>query len=490
MARPIHSLREFITQLEQDQQLKRINTPIDPHLEITEIGDRVLRNRGPALLFNNLLGSAHPLLSNLFGTEGRIATGMGLESADQLRQLGGWLAELREPQPPENLTQLKQKWPAYRRALALRPKTEKRAPFMENCQVGPAVDLDCMPIQTCWPEDAAPLITWAMVITRGPHQRRQNVGIYRLQKIAPNRLIMRWLAHRGGALDYQAWQAEHPGEAFPVTVAIGADPASLLAAVMPIPDNLGEFHFAGLLRQGRTRLTPIGDARLRVPTESEWVLEGHIDPGDMAPEGPFGDHTGYYNEVETFPVFTVDRLYHRDQAIYHSTHTGRPPDEPAILGLALNQLYTPLLQKQFPEIVDFYLPSAACSYRLALVSINKHYPGHAKRVMFGIWSVLRQFMYTKTIIVVDSDINLRNWDDVIWALVTRVDPARDTTLIEQTPIDSLDFASPVAGLGSKIGIDATSKWPGEVSRQWGRAIAMDPAVKTKIDSLWDQLGLD
>jgi len=486
----IHSLRGFISFLEQKQQLKQITTPIDPHLEVTEISNRVLRKQGPALLFNHPTGSDYPLLSNLFGTQQRVAWGLGLDSPDQLRELGGWLAELREPQPPANLQQLKEKWPAYRRALSLRPKIDKRPAFFENSRVGNAVDLGRMPIQTCWPEDTAPLITWAMVITRGPHHRRQNVGIYRMQKIGPNRLIMRWLAHRGGALDYQAWQANHPDEPFPVTVAIGADPASMLAAVMPIPDNLGEFHFAGLLRQARTRLTPLGDAQLRVPSESEWVLEGHIHPHDTSPEGPFGDHTGYYNEVETFPVFTVDKLHHRDHAIYHSTHTGRPPDEPAILGLALNELYTPLLQKQFPEIVDFYLPSEACSYRMALVSINKQYPGHAKRVMFGIWSVLRQFMYTKTIIVVDADINLRRWDDVVWALATRVDPARDTTLVEQTPIDYLDFASPAAGLGSKIGIDATNKWPGEVSREWGRAITMDSEVKKKIDGIWNQLGLD
>ncbi|MEL0082358.1 MAG: UbiD family decarboxylase [Gammaproteobacteria bacterium] len=490
MSAPIKNLRDFITLLEQQQQLKSITVPVDPALEVTEISDRVLRAGGPALLFNHPTGSQHPLLSNLFGSEQRIALGLGLDDSEQLQQLGEWLAELREPQPPESFQQLKEKWPAYRRALSLRPKTEKRAAFMENCLRGNAVDLDCMPIQTCWPEDAAPLIAWAMVITRGPHHRRQNVGIYRLQKIAPNRLIMRWLAHRGGALDYQAWQALHPDKPFPVTVAIGADPASMLAAVMPIPDNLGEFHFAGLLRQARTRLTPLGEARLRVPCESEWVLDGHIHPGDTAPEGPFGDHTGYYNEVENFPVFTVDRLYHRDQAIYHSTHTGRPPDEPAILGLALNELYTPLLKKQFPEIVDFYLPAEACSYRLAVVSIHKQYPGHAKRIMFGVWSVLRQFMYTKAVIVVDADIDLRRWDDLVWALATRVDPARDSTIIEQTPIDSLDFASPATGLGSKIGIDATNKWPGEVSREWGRSITMDAQVKQRVDDIWEQLGLD
>ena len=490
MSRADLSLRDFINTLQQRQQLKEIAIAVDPKLEITEISDRVLRNQGPALLFKQPTGSSHPLLSNLFGTQQRVAWGLGLESTDELQQLGQWLAHLREPQAPENLQQLKDNWPAYRRALSLRPKTQKRAPFMQNSFTGTAVDLDVMPIQTCWPGDAAPLITWALVITRGLKQKRQNVGIYRMQKIGPNRLIMRWLAHRGGALDYQQWQQVHPQQPFPVTVAIGADPASLLAAVMPIPDNLGEFHFAGLLRQARTRLTPLGEAGLKVPTESEWVLEGHIHPNDTAAEGPFGDHTGYYNEVETFPVMTVDKIHHRDQAIYHSTHTGRPPDEPAVLGLALNELYTPLLKKQFPEIVDFYLPAEACSYRLALVSINKEYPGHAKRVMFGIWSVLRQFMYTKAIIVVDDDIDLRNWNDVIWALVTRVDPARDSTLVERSPIDYLDFAAPEAGLGSKIGIDATNKWPGEVKRQWGETISMDSEVRLRVDQLWGELGLD
>ena len=490
MSRPDLSLRDFIRTLQQREQLKEISIPVDPNLEVTEISDRVLRSRGPALLFKQPTGSAHPLLSNLFGTEQRVAWGLGLESTDQLQQLGEWLAHLREPQAPESFQQLKDNWPAYRRALSLRPKIEKRAAFMQNSFSGTDVDLDCMPIQTCWPGDAAPLITWALVVTRGIKQKRQNVGIYRMQKIGPNRLIMRWLAHRGGALDYQQWQQAHPNQPFPVTVAIGADPASLLAAVMPIPDNLGEFHFAGLLRQARTRLTPLGDAGLKVPTESEWILEGYIHPNDSAPEGPFGDHTGYYNEVETFPVMTVDKIHHRDQAIYHSTHTGRPPDEPAVLGLALNELYTPLLKKQFPEIVDFYLPAEACSYRLAIVSINKEYPGHAKRVMFGIWSVLRQFMYTKAIIVVDDDIDLRNWDDVVWALVTRVDPVRDSTLVERTPIDYLDFAAPEAGLGSKIGIDATSKWPGEVKRQWGEPITMNREVRSRVDQLWGELGLD
>lgn len=486
----MNNLREFLSLLEDHQLVKQIDQPINPALEVTEISDRVLRRAGPALLFNQPSGSDHRLLTNLFGTQERIALGLGLSSATDLGDLGRLLAELREPNAPENLQQLKDKWPALKRLLSLRPRRVRNAPFEQNSLSGGEVDLSCMPIQTCWPQDAGPLITWAMVVTRGPGQRRQNVGIYRLQKIASNRLIMRWLGHRGGALDFQAWQQKYPGKPFPVAVAIGADPASMLAAVMPIPDNLGEFQFAGLLRQSATRLTPVGAAGLAVPSESEWVLEGVINPGDYADEGPFGDHTGYYNEVDQFPVMTVTSLYHRDRPIYHSTHTGRPPDEPAVLGLALNELYLPLLQKQFPEIIDFYLPAEACSYRLALVSIRKQYAGHANRVMFGIWSVLRQFMYTKAIIVVDEDIDLRNWSDVVWALVTRVDPARDTTLVERSPIDSLDFASPDTGLGSKIGIDATNKWTGEVTREWGRPIHQEGQVKEKIDQLWSQLGLE
>jgi 4-hydroxy-3-polyprenylbenzoate decarboxylase len=369
------------------------------------------------------------------------------------------------------------------------PKEITNAACQEVVLEGNDVDLQQWPIQTCWPEDVAPLITWALVITKGPLKERQNTGIYRMQVLGKNKLIMRWLSHRGGALDFRDWQQAHPGEPFPVSVAIGADPATILGAVTPVPDTLAEFAFAGLLRGEKTVVCKSLGNDLRVPASAEIVLEGVIHPDEMAEEGPFGDHTGYYNEVESFPVFTVERITHRQQAIYHSTYTGKPPDEPAVLGLALNEVFIPLLQKQFPEIVDFYLPPEACSYRLAVVTIRKQYPGHAKRIMFGVWSFLRQFMYTKFVIVTDDDIDARNWKEVIWAMSTRMDPARDSTLIENTPIDYLDFASPVSGLGSKIGMDATHKWPGETRREWGRAISRDPAVSQRIDQLWDELKL-
>jgi 4-hydroxy-3-polyprenylbenzoate decarboxylase len=354
---------------------------------------------------------------------------------------------------------------------------------------GSNVDLSQIPIQTCWPEDAAPLITWGLVVTKGPYKERQNMGIYRQQVLGPNQVIMRWLAHRGGALDFQAWQQTHPGELFPIAVALGADPATILSAVTPIPDTLSEYAFAGLLRGSKTELVRCLGSELQIPASAEIVLEGYLKPGENANEGPFGDHTGYYNEIERFPVFTIERLTHRRNPIYHSTYTGRPPDEPAILGLALNEVFIPILQKQFPEIIDFYLPPEGCSYRMAVVTIKKQYPGHAKRVMLGIWSFLRQFMYTKFVIVTDDDINARDWKDVIWAMTTRMDPARDCVIIENTPIDYLDFASPVSGLGSKIGFDATHKWKGETQREWGRPIAMDDAIKQRVDKMWDHLGL-
>ncbi|MDX5298957.1 MAG: UbiD family decarboxylase, partial [Gammaproteobacteria bacterium] len=352
------------------------------------------------------------------------------------------------------------------------------------------VDLYKLPIQTCWPGDAGPLVTWPLVITRGPEKPRQNLGIYRQQLIGRNRLIMRWLSHRGGALDYREWCLRHPEQPFPVAVALGADPATILGAVTPVPDSLSEYAFAGLLRVSKTELVQAQLSDLQVPASAEIVLEGFIYPGDMAPEGPFGDHTGYYNEVDSFPVFTVERITHRRHPIYHSTYTGRPPDEPAILGLALNEVFIPILQKQFPEIVDFYLPPEGCSYRMAVVTMKKQYPGHAKRVMMGVWSFLRQFMYTKFVIVTDDDVNARDWKDVIWAITTRMDPQRDTVMIDNTPIDYLDFASPVSGLGSKMGLDATHKWPGETQREWGRVITMDPAVKARVDELWPLLGID
>ena len=481
-------LRAFIARLEAEGELKRIAAPVDPRLEVTEICDRVLRAGGPALLFERPVGHAMPLLANLFGSVRRVALGLGRESVAELRELGERLAQLREPQPPRGLREAWQQLPIVRQALAMRPRRVAGGPCLEVVQEGDEVDLGGLPIQTCWPDDAAPLLSWGLTVTRGPDGGRQNLGIYRQQLLGRNRLIMRWLAHRGGALDYQAWQAARPGEPFPVAVVIGADPATLLAAVMPIPDGLSEYQFAGLLRGERTELLATASG-LDVPARAEIVLEGVITPGDVADEGPFGDHTGYYNEIERYPVLTVQRLARRRDAIYHSTYTGRPPDEPAMLGAALNELFVPLLRRQFPEVVDFYLPPEGCSYRVALVSIRKQYPGHASRVMFGVWSYLRQFLYTKFIVVVDDDIDVRSWQDVVWAISTRVDPARDLLLAERTPIDSLDFASPVAGLGSKMGLDATNKWPGETTRQWGRPIVMDGAVKARVDALWSELGL-
>lgn len=482
-------LRDFIAQLERLGELRRIAVPVDPNLEMTEICDRVLRAGGPALLFEQPKGHTVPVLANLFGTPRRVALGMGADEVTALREVGKLLAFLKEPEPPKGLRDAWEKLPVFKKVLDMAPKNVSR-PACQDCVLeGQAVDLSRLPIQTCWPEDAGPLITWGLVTTRGPHKSRQNLGIYRQQVIGRNKVIMRWLSHRGGALDFRDWQQAHPGEPFPVAVALGADPATILAAVTPVPDTLSEYAFAGLLRGSRTELAHCLGSELQVPASAEFVLEGHIAPGETALEGPFGDHTGYYNETDHFPVFTVERITHREKPIYHSTYTGRPPDEPAILGVALNEVFVPILQKQFPEIIDFYLPPEGCSYRLAVVSLRKQYPGHAKRVMLGIWSFLRQFMYTKFVIVVDDDINARDWKDVIWAMTTRMDPARDTVTIENTPIDYLDFASPVSGLGSKIGFDATNKWPGETSRPWGRPIAMTEAIKQRVDALWDDLGL-
>jgi 4-hydroxy-3-polyprenylbenzoate decarboxylase len=482
-------LRDFITQLEHTGELKRVGVPVDPYLEMTEICDRTLRAGGPAILFEHPKGHTIPVLGNLFGTPKRVALGMGEDDVDALREVGRLLAFLKEPEPPHGMRDAWQKLPIFKKVLDMAPKRINHPPCQEKVVEGTQVDLSRLPIQTCWPEDAGPLITWGLVITRGPHKSRQNLGIYRQQLIGRNKLIMRWLSHRGGALDFREWQQARPGEPFPVVVALGADPATILGAVTPVPDTLSEYAFAGLLRGARTELAACLGCDLQVPASAEFVLEGHIAPDETAPEGPFGDHTGYYNEVESFPVFTVERITHRNNPIYHSTYTGRPPDEPAILGLALNEVFVPILQKQFPEIADFYLPPEGCSYRLAVVSLKKQYPGHAKRVMLGVWSFLRQFMYTKFVIVVDEDIDARNWQDVIWAITTRMDPARDLVLIDNTPIDYLDFASPVAGLGSKVGFDATHKWPAETRRQWGRPIAMSAAIKARIDALWTQLGL-
>ncbi len=482
-------LRDFIRLLEKKGQLKRISQAVDPFLEMTEICDRTLRAGGPALLFENPRGSDVPVLANLFGTAERVAMGMGEESVDALREVGKLLAYLKEPEPPKGMKDAWQKLPIFKQVLNMSPNVVKKGACQEVVFEGEDVDLGKLPIQTCWPGDAGPLITWALVVTRGPHKERQNLGIYRQQVIGRNKVIMRWLAHRGGALDFRDWQKQHPGEPFPVAVALGADPATILAAVTPVPDSLSEYAFAGLLRGAKTELVKCLGSELQVPASAEIVLEGFIYPGEEADEGPFGDHTGYYNEVDRFPVFTIERITQRKNPIYHSTYTGRPPDEPAILGVALNEVFVPILQKQFPEITDFYLPPEGCSYRMAVVSMKKQYPGHAKRVMLGVWSFLRQFMYTKFVIVTDDDINVRDWKDVIWAMTTRMDPARDTTMIENTPIDYLDFASPVSGLGSKIGFDATNKWPGETTREWGQPIEMDEKIKSRIDEIWDELGI-
>jgi len=483
-------LRDFLAKLEREGELKRITAEVDPHLEMTEICDRTLRVGGPALLFENPKGHTIPVLGNLFGTPRRVALGMGQDSVTALRDVGKLLAYLKEPEPPKGFKDAWEKFPVFKQVLNMAPKVVSRAPCQEHVLEGDEVDLAKLPIQTCWPGDAGPLITWALVVTKGPHKERQNMGIYRQQVIGRNKVIMRWLAQRGGALDYREWCEARPGEPFPVAVALGADPATILAAVTPVPDTLSEYAFAGLLRGSKTELVKCRSHDLQVPASAEIILEGFIYPDETAQEGPFGDHTGYYNEVETFPVFTVERITHRDNPVYHSTYTGRPPDEPAVLGVALNEVFVPILQKQFPEITDFYLPPEGCSYRLAVVSMKKQYPGHAKRVMLGVWSFLRQFMYTKFVIVTDDDVDVRDWKDVIWAMTTRMDPGRDTVVIDNTPIDYLDFASPVAGLGSKIGFDATNKWRGETQREWGRPIRMSDEIKRRVDEIWESLGID
>lgn len=482
-----------MSQLEAQGELKRIATPVSPHLEMTEIGDRVLKAGGPALLFTQpQTGSQRydiPVLANLFGTPKRVAMGMGASDVMALREIGQTLAYLKEPEPPKGLRDAWDKLPLLKQVLSMAPKEVRKAPCQEIVWEGDEVDLSRLPIQHCWPGDVAPLITWGLTVTRGPHKKRQNLGIYRQQVIGRNRVIMRWLAHRGGALDYREFRAANPDKPYPVAVVLGCDPATILGAVTPVPDTLSEYQFAGLLRGSRTELVKCIGSDLQVPASAEIVLEGHIHPNDMAMEGPYGDHTGYYNEQDSFPVFTIDRITMRENPVYHSTYTGKPPDEPAILGVALNEVFVPILQKQFPEIVDFYLPPEGCSYRMAVISIKKQYPGHAKRVMMGCWSFLRQFMYTKFIVVVDDDVNTRDWKEVIWAITTRMDPVRDTTLIENTPIDYLDFASPISGLGGKMGLDATNKLPGETHREWGVPITMSNEISRRIDSIWNDLGL-
>lgn len=499
-------LRDFLRNLESNGQLKRITHPISTQLEMTEISDRVLKKSGPALLFEQAINHTMPVLTNLFGTTQRVAWAMGAESPMKLREVGQVLASLKEPEAPSGLRDALSKVAMLKAALwDMAPKAVRGAPCQDIVIEGQDVDLYQLPIQTCWPGDAAPLITWGLVITRGPQRKRQNLGIYRQQLIGRNRLIMRWLSHRGGALDFRDHRLANSGKPFPIAVALGADPATTLGAVTPVPDTLSEYQFAGLLRGARTEITQALGVGLDVPARAEIILEGHILPdpanahGELSPanagyetalEGPFGDHTGYYNETERFPVFTVERISMRRCPIYHSTYTGKPPDEPSVLGEAMNELFVPILQRSFPEIVDFYLPPEGCSYRMAVVSIRKQYPGHARRVLFGIWGFLRQFMYTKFIVVVDADINARDFKEVVWAITTRVDPKRDTVLVDNTPIDYLDFASPISGLGSKMGIDATNKLPGETARPWGEPISADPAVRKKIDALWDRLGLE
>ncbi len=482
-------LRDFIAQLETMGELKRIHTEIDPALEMTEICDRILKAQGPAVLFQHPKGHTIPVLGNLFGTPKRVALGMGQEAVEALREVGKLLAYLKEPDPPKGLKDAWDKLPVLKQVLNMAPRELSSAPCQEIVWEGDEVDLSRIPIQTCWPGDVAPLITWGLTVTRGPNKTRQNLGIYRQQVIARNKVIMRWLAHRGGALDFRDFTLANPGKSYPLAVALGADPATILGAVTPVPDSLSEYQFAGLLRGAKTEVVKCIGNDLHVPASAEIVLEGEIHPGETALEGPYGDHTGYYNEQETFPVFTIQRITMRRNPIYHSTYTGKPPDEPAILGVALNEVFVPLLQKQFPEITDFYLPPEGCSYRMAVVSMKKQYAGHSKRVMFGIWSFLRQFMYTKFIIVTDDDINVRDWKEVIWAITTRVDPARDTLIVENTPIDYLDFASPVSGLGGKMGLDATNKFPGETTREWGVPIVMDDTVRKRVDEIWGELGI-
>jgi 4-hydroxy-3-polyprenylbenzoate decarboxylase len=511
-------LRDFIRSLEQRGELRRITEPVSPHLEMTALADRTLRAQGPALLFERPTGHTVPVLANLFGTTGRVAQAMGASSLDELRDVGRLLAALKEPEPPKGLKEVGKLWDMARAVWDMKPARVSSPPCQEVVLEGNDVDLSRWPIQYCWPGDAAPLITWGLVVTRGPRKvpnprLRQNLGIYRQQVISRNQVIMRWLAHRGGALDFRDFARVNPGQPFPMVVALGADPATTLGAVTPVPDSLSEYQFAGLLRGSRTELADSsvgeGGLKLQVPARAEMVLEGHIPPSPAgftghsehgvplksvngylhALEGPYGDHTGYYNEQDWFPVFQIDCITHRRDPIYHSTYTGKPPDEPAVLGVALNEVFVPILQKQFPEITDFYLPPEGCSYRMAVISIRKAYPGHAKRVMFGLWSFLRQFMYTKFIVVTDDDVNIRDWKEVIWAITTRMDPVRDTTLVEHTPIDYLDFASPVSGLGGKMGLDATHKWPGETTREWGRCITMDPSVDTRMRELFDRLSL-
>ncbi len=520
-------LRDFVAGLERQGELQRIADPVSVHLDMTALSDRVLRAEGPALWFDRPVGAIqangqplrayrHPVLANLFGTPKRVALGMGASDVSELRDIGRLLASLKEPEPPKGLKDAGKLLHMAKALWDMKPASVRSAPCQAEVRQGSDIDLTELPIQHCWPEDAGPLLTWGLVVTRGPQnvpnpRRRQNLGIYRQQLIGKRQLIMRWLTHRGGALDFREFALAHPGQPFPIAVALGADPATILGVVTPVPDTLGEYQFAGLLRGSRTEVTDTavgeGEHKLQVPASAEFVLEGHIPTAPAgyegesehgvrlkekngylhALEGPFGDHTGYYNEQDWFPVFEVTRLTNRKDPVYHSTYTGKPPDEPAVLGVALNEVFVPILQKQFPEIVDFYLPPEGCSYRMAIVSMKKAYAGHSKRLMFGIWSFLRQFMYTKFIVIVDDDVDIRNWQEVIWAVTTRMDPVRDTTLVDHTPIDYLDFASPISGLGGKMGLDATNKWPGETNREWGRTITMPSDVSQRVEGLFSRI---
>jgi 4-hydroxy-3-polyprenylbenzoate decarboxylase len=492
---PYSSLRDFIARLERDGRLVRVREPVSTVLEMTEIQTRLLAEQGPAVLFENVIGAdgrraAMPVLVNLFGTVERVAWGMDREP-HQLREVGETLAFLRQPEPPESWRDAIELLPLARTVMSMKPKTASAAPCQEVVLKGADIDLARLPIQTCWPNEPAPLITWPLVVTRGPSGRREdsyNLGIYRMQVTGPDRTLMRWLKHRGGAQHHARW-AKEKREPLPAAAVIGADPGTILAAVTPVPDTLSEYQFAGLLRGKRVELVDCHTVPLKVPAEAEIVIEGHVSLDDYGDEGPYGDHTGYYNAVERFPVFTVSAITMRREPIYLSTFTGRPPDEPSVLGEALNEVFVPLLQQQFPEIADFWLPPEGCSYRIGVISMRKAYPGHAKRLMMAVWSYLRQFMYTKWVIVVDDDIDARDWKDVMWAISTRMDPARDITVVENTPIDYLDFASPESGLGGKIGLDATNKWPPETHRDWGTKIRMSEDVVRMVSEKWPRLGL-
>ncbi len=489
--RSFPSLRDYLDWLEQKDWLRRTAEPVSPDREITALCHRAISRRGPALVFEQPTQGRMPVVGNVYGTTDRVAAALGLESLDDFRDFGRQLAALRTPEIPGSVGAAVKSLSRFGSLAHVRPLLDDEPPCQEVVVEKDDVDLGLLPIQTCWPEDAGRLITFGLVVTRGPAKDRLNIGIYRQQQIGRNRLIMRWLHHRGGAIDFAEFKAANPGRRFPIAVAIGCDPATTLAAVAPIPDTISEFQFAGLLRGEKTVVANCLTHDLQVPATAEIVLEGYVEPDEVAAEGPFGDHTGYYNAVEQFPVFTVERVTHRRNPFYHGTYMGKPPlDEPSVLANSLNELFVPLLQEQFPEIVDFYLPPAACSYRVAVVSIRKQYRGHAQRVMLGVWSALRQFTYTKFVIVTDDDVDVRNWDEVLWAISTRVDPERDTTLIGNTPVDYLDFASPVSGLGSKMGIDATNKWTGESDRDWGRPISAEKLDEQRFARVLKELGID